>query len=357
MRDSKWGGSGTLFTLSGLSESFSAQTPENTILYQFSSTSNESLSSIPSTDLPTFEISGSLLNESIAVSEVGSGTIQLDGLGAFALSRYIPNINNIALLKFIQYTSDVLYNSCDSEEVTCDYQDAANVKFVANPVENTILFSFDGNALTREIATYSYSGIGIESISGSYQSLKSTYSEVGFGTIFTTSTIIEKEIDSYVGSGGLFGISGSSTSYSAQTPESTILVTINGSATTRIEFEYSVVGIGLITLTSNAGTKKVSTYTQGGSGIVTLYGELVYPNIKFIPSYVTFGFINILGSSEDSLTKVYQNTSGTLFGFSSGFESFTKSTYVGVGTIYIREISGTTINNPFQIPRTYTVII
>jgi hypothetical protein len=69
------------------------------------------------------------------------------------------------------------------------------------------------------------------------------------------------------------------------------------------------------------------------------------------------GTINIIGSSTNSLTKEYKDTFGTLFGFSSGLESFVKSTYAGVGTIYIQEISSVSIANSFQIPRTYIVII
>ena len=357
MRDSKWRGSGTLFALSGGSESFSVKTPDNTILYQFSSSANESLLSIPPTDQPTLIISGSSSGESITISEVGTGVIPVDVFGTAAVSSYTPSISNTALFKFTQHTSDVLYDSCDSEEFTCDYQDAANVTFAANPVEDTILFTLSGIASTREIATYSYIGVGTELISGSYQSVKFVGLEIGFGTIFINASSDEKEGDVYNGSGSLFTLSGKSESYSAQTPESTLLISINGSATTKVESEYSVVGIGIFNISGTSSTRKVSIYTQVGSGIATLSGELLYPNIKFIPSFITSGSINVLGSSNNSLIKIYKDTSGSLFGFSSGLESFTKSTYVGLGTIYIQETSGTIINNPFQIPRTYVVII
>jgi len=353
-------GKGTLFVISGISEtleSISAQTPENTVLYQFTSSANESLSSIPPTDQPTLSINGAASDESITISEVGTGVIPVDVFGVAAVSAYTPSISNTVLFKFTQHTSDVLYDSCDSEEFTCDYQNAANITFVANPVEDTILFTLSGVASTREIATYSYIGVGVESIFGSYQSVKFVSSEIGFGTIFIATSSGEKEVDTYNGSGSLFALSGKSESYSAQTPESTILISINGSATTKVESEYSVVGIGIFNISGTSSTKKVSTYTQIGSGIATLSGELLYPNIIFIPAYKSSGSISILGSSNNFVVKIYKDTSGSLFGFSSGFESFTKSTYVGLGTIYIQETSGTTINNPFQIPRTYVVII
>jgi len=353
-------GKGTLFVISGISEtleSISAQIPDNTVLYQFTSSASESLSSIPPTDQPILSINGAASDESITISEVGTGVIPVDVFGVAAVSAYTPSISNTVLFKFTQHTSDVLYDSCDNEELTCDHQDAANVVFVANPVENTILFTLSGIASTKEIATYSYIGVGVESIFGSYQSVKFGSSEIGFGTIFINSSSIEKDKNAYNGSGGLFVLSGSSKVYSVQTPKSTILIKINGYATTKIELEYTVVGIGEINLSGTSSTRKISTYPQIGFGSITLSGELLHPNIIFLPAYKAVGSINIISSSDDSLVKNYKNTSGSLFGFSSGFESFSKSTYIGFGTIYIQEISGTTVNNPFQIPRTYVVII
>jgi hypothetical protein len=177
------------------------------------------------------------------------------------------------------------------------------------------------------------------------------------GTIFTISSSLEKEVDTYIGSGTLLTLSGSAEVYSAQTPESTILLSISGSATTRIESDYPVVGIGLINLSGTSTTRKITSYTQIGSGLITLSGQLVYPDIIYIPSPDGSGTINILGSGDGSITKIYRDTSGSLFHFSSGFESFSRSTYVGLGTIYIEQIPGITIDNPFQIPRTYVIII
>lgn len=199
--------------------------------------------------------------------------------------------------------------------------------------------------------------VGLYTLSGTYQDIKLTHSESGIGTIFITSTSLESDRDVYIGSGTLFGLSGGSESYSAQTPESTIILQISGSATTSIESDYPVVGIGLFTLSGSAITSEIATYTQIASGSITLSGQLVYPDIIFVPSPDGTGTINILGSSNESFVRIYDNATGNLFAFSSGFESFAKSTYTGIGTIYIQEVSGSTTNNPFQIPRTYVVII
>jgi hypothetical protein len=346
-------GSG-LIPLSGTAlEVYSAQTPENTQLFSFSGTSLEVYSAqTPETEV-LYIINGSLV-ERKTNSYNGSGSIVATGS---ATTRVIPNYPARGSFRFVRHTVDNVYDTCDSQELTCDNQDSANVRFVANPVENTILFNINGIASTREIATYAYSGIGTHVISGSYQNIKIIHSESGIGSIFITQISSQSEGEVYIGSGSLFTLSGRSESYSAQTPESTIILQISGSATTSVEFEYSTVGIGLLTLNGTATTLEVATFTQIGSGSITLSGQLVYPDIIFIPSPDGSGTINILGSTNDSLTKAYKDTSGSLFGFSSGFESFSRSNYIGFGTIYTEQISAGCTNNPFQIPRTYVVII
>lgn len=268
-------------------------------------------------------------------------------------SSYSPS----ALLRFVRHDVDNNYDTCDQEEITSDNQDSANVNFVANPVENTVLFEFGGNASTREIATYEYSSYASYNLSGSYQDLKVTHTEPAGGTLFTISSSIEKEVDAYIGSGSLFNVSGAFASHSIQTIESTLVVNIFGSAITRIESVYTNVGIGLGVLTGFADTRKISNYTAYGFGSILLSGELIYPNVVFIPSPDGFGNINILGSSNNLFVKSYINTFGTLFALSSGLESLSKSTYTGIGTIYVQEISGIQIFNSFEIPRTYVCII
>jgi hypothetical protein len=341
-------------TLSGTAlESYSAQTPEDTQLFSFSGTSLEVYSAqTPETEV-LYIINGSLV-ERKTNSYNGSGSVVATGS---ATTRVVPNYPARGLFRFVRHTVDNDYDTCDSQELTCDNQDSANVRFVANPVENTILFNISGIASTREIATYAYSGIGTHVISGYYQNIKIIHSESGIGTVFITQTSPQSEGEVYIGSGSLFALSGRSESYSAQTPESTIIFQISGSAITSIESEYSVVGIGLFALSGSAITSEIATYTQIGSGSITLSGQLVYPDIIFIPSPDGFGTINILGSANDSLTKIYKDTSGSLFGFSSGFESFSRSNYIGFGTIYAQQISAGCTNNPFQIPRTYVIII
>lgn len=347
-------GSGTIVSLSGDSEAYSAQTPEETITITVSGSAQESFVAQTPEDTILYQFSGAATDEKLIKNYIGSGSASISGS---ATIRSTSSHLSVGTIRFAKYTSDQIYDTCDSVDITSDNLYSAKVSFVANPPEDTILFNIDGNAVTFETALYTETSVGLYTLSGTYQSVKLVHSESGIGTVFITPTSSESERDVYIGSGTLFTLSGRSESYSAQTPESTIILQISGSALTSLESEYSSVGIGLFTFTGSAVSRIIASYTHFASGVITLSGQLVYPDVIYIPSPDGSGTINIIGSSDDSLTKIYRNTSGSLFSFSSGFESFTKSTYIGVGTIYIQEISGSTINNPFQIPRVYVCII
>ena len=260
-------------------------------------------------------------------------------------------------IKFVTNTSDHIDITCDSEEITCDNENSAVISFVANPPESTQLFTILGSATTKESNIYEFVGVGNLTFSG-FIIEKETDSYVGVGTLFAISGGTDKTTNSYDGIGTLFGISGSSDSKSSQTPENTILIQIFGTASTRLESEYSYSGIGTEYITGFAITAIESDYPYFGTGSITLVGELVYPNIRFIPSPKGFGLFELSGISSNSGSYVDELPGGgKLFAFSGAFESFSESTYIGLGTIYTQSIVGIAISNPFQIPRTYITII
>lgn len=346
--------SGTVFTLSGASETYSTQTSEQTIDIVLSGSAQESLVSQTPEDTVLYQFSSAATDEKITKPYGGTGSTNVIGS---ANVNFVPLYPANGFIRFVNYTSDQTYHTCDSIDFTSDYLNSADVSFVANSPETTALFNVNGSAITIGTALYNQVAVGLYTVFGTYQSIKFSRSESGVGTIFVTETSSESKRDAYVASGTLSALSGGSESYSPQTSGSTIILQISGSAITSIESDYSFVGIGSCILNGSAITSKIATYTQTGSGIVTLSGQLVYPNIIFIPSPDGFGTINILGSSNESVVKIYE-TSGSIFEFSSsGFESFTKSTYTGVGTIYVQELFGSTINNPYQIPRVYITIV
>jgi hypothetical protein len=325
-------GSGTL-TVSGLAlESYSTQTPKNTVLYEFSGNSQD------------------YLNNNYG----GSGQLTL---GSASRTQFIPINFASGTFRFAAYLSDNLYDTCDSVDITSDYGSSAFVSFTANAPKSTQLVNILGSANTSEINVYDYVGIGNFALSGS-QIERKTNSYAGIGTLVTLSGDSEVNVNSYSGNGSLFAISGSSDSKSSQILENTILINILGTASTKLEYEYSYSGIGTEYINGSAVTSFESDYPYSGVGLITLSGELVYPDIKFIPAPKGFGLFTVFGNSSNSgsyIDELFGNKS--LFAVSGGFESFSKSTYIGLGTIYIQEVSSVAINNPFEIPRTYVVII
>jgi hypothetical protein len=395
---------GTEVIFSSALESFSVQTPENTVLYTFSGSALEAYSAQTPEDTVLYTFDESLV-ERIAKSYSGEGIISFNGNANEFIAANPSASGNI---RFTTHLSDNLYDTCDSIDITSDYQNSAFVSFIANPPESTQLFSILGLADTSKINLYEYVGVGNLTFSGPLVESE-TDSYVGEGTLFTLSGASEVNVNSYEGSGPLFAISGVSESKSSQTSKNTILTNIFGTASTKLEFEYSYSGIGTayingsastklesdysysgigsITLSGelvppdiqyvpafkqsftysgtgdahingSASTKLESDYSYSGIGSITLSGELVPPNIQFIPVPKGFGLFTLSGISSNSISRIgILSGNKTLFAFSGGFESFSRPTYIGLGTIYIQEVSGIAINNPFQMPRTYVVII
>ena len=346
-----YSGFGNLTTLSGLSESYSAKTPNNIQLFSLSGSGQESyLAQTPETEV-LYQFNGNLV-ESRTYGYEGSGQTTF---GSAATTIFKPSVFGVGLFKFTTHLSDNLYDTCDSLDITCDYQDSALVKFVANPPETTILFNLSGSALTKEIQVYTSFGSGIVGISGS-SVLKKTKSFVGIGTLNTGSLSDKKNVHSYFGSGSINIFFGSAESTTSIPPTSTELYVFSGSASTKITKLKRYSGIGTEYFSGIANTKKLSKPSYFGIGTIVLSGQLVYPNIKFIPAPKGIGSITILGSGTKKLIK-NPSSSGSLFLISNGTQSFSRKPYSGIGTIYISDTSGITRNNPYQIPRVYVTII
>lgn len=342
-------GIGLLGYFSGASESSSITQVADAVLFNISGTSTQNLTINPTEETILYEIFGES-DQSRTYVFSGDGNLNVSGYSEISISK---NDGTTILFHFETRISDSEYDTCDSTEFTCDYQDAALVSFISNPSENTVLFNIDGSADTREIDLFVYDGLGSTQFSGGFTDLKLTNSYSGFGTLYVISNSIEKESEVYIGSGTIFKLSGGSESQTIKTPESSVLVQISGFAQTKVEFEYSNVGIGNITISGISSTRKIDLFEKSGSGLVTISGDTLY---QFIPSPEGSGVVFIHGFADNSLGKTY-NALGSLFAVSSGRESYTRSVYIGLGTVYIAETTGITTISPFQIPRTYVCII
>jgi hypothetical protein len=342
-----------LVTSSAVVESFSAQTPENTQLFSISGSALEAYSAQTPEDTVLYEFDGDLI-ESRTYGYNGSGQITF---GSAAKPQFRPRIFGVGLFRFTTHLSDSLYDTCDSNRLTSDYQDSALVRFTANPPKSTQLFNVLGSANTQEINVYTQVGIGNVTFSGSLEE-RQTDSYLGTGILYDLSSGGKIEVDSYNGTGSLFAISGSSQSKSTQTPENALLITVSGTALTKLESEYSYSGISSVYVSGSASTRFEADYPYSGIGTITLSGQVVYPDIQFIPAYKASGLFTFSGISSNSTSRIgVLSGNKTLFAFSGGFESFSRVTYIGIGTAYIETTVGITINNKFQIPRTYVCII
>lgn len=355
LRTFGYDGSGSINVASGAAESRVIETLDDTltVLYNIVGAAEESESEAIIGDTVLYNFAGASV-ERQTDDYTGFGSVLISGVSS---TFFIPKYDGAGTFRFVSYLCDNTYDTCDDDNITTDYGSSADIAFIANPPEDTVLYDILGSAETAETSLSVFVGVGIGNISGSVSDIKLTSVEVGGGTLLTISSVVESESNSYVGSGSISFSSGGEESISAQTPESTVTFNILGSSDTRIESEYTAVGIGLFNFSDSASTAQIQVYTNISSGLFTISGEVIEPDVAFIPAFKARGTFSILGSAEESVTRIYQDTSGSLFKLSGGFESFTRSGYIGVGTIYTISTSASTINNPFQISRTYTVII
>jgi hypothetical protein len=349
-----YNGDGNISISGTSSESTSVDSRSNTQLFTFSNSSLNNFSRQTVTNTSIYSISG---YSSVEVGYVNVSLAQILINGS-STSTYARNNVSTVLFKFTRHDVDNTYDTCDNEEIKCDDQYSAISKVSFNPSQRVALFAFDGTSNTQINSTYSYDAFGNHQLSGSYSGLKFGYSSVGNGTLSSLTSYNGVNTKDYVGKVATLNILGSSQSSITKLPPSSgILYTISGYSPSKIEFEYSFNQNGLINIEGHGNTRKLSVYSNVGFVDFNLYGELNHPNVRFLPSTITGGFINISGHSEESITRVYTETFGTLFSICFGLESFSKSSYVGIGSIYVQEISSPTINNPYQIPRTYVSII
>ena len=84
---------------------------------------------------------------------------------------------------------------------------------------------------------------------------------------------------------------------------------------------YMLVSVKSIFLELRKPRSRENFQVKGQSVLFRLSGELLYPDVRFIPHYRGGGTISILGSSHNKLVKDYEG-SGSLFGLASGLRKW-----------------------------------
>ena len=323
-------GSGSLFIASGSAESRTADPADGTVLYTFSGQGSESYQRAPVIGSGVITLSNDPVDVKTTSAEEGSGQITLSGESA---NQWVPNYPGGGLFRIGNRAP-----TCDSVDIlACDSQDESDNSFSrqTSGLTETALIQISDVAATRrgsirlrhleqllfllrEKQKYFVDSLKIpQSILPFRESRRSIYSRT-----------------TYQGSGSLRKLSGAAERVEWAPVGGVILVDIDGSAETRLESDYPYVGIGQITLSGSGSTKVERDFTDGNTVLFKLSGELLFPDVRFIPNFNGGGTITILGSGDESISRPYKGTGG-LFGLASGLESYARTPYIGVGTIYL----------------------
>jgi len=311
------------------SESFVAQTPENTVLYTISGQAKKSV--LLTTDFTgVVQVSGTSGDPIIRKSFGGSGKLSTRSGAAWNFTR--------------------------------------------KSISNVVLVSISGISRTKIVQVFGYYGdqknpgtSGTITISGQLSHPQIDYTpayktsglfRVG-GTAKTNPSLLVIGI-------GRISISGASKQkFSYQGSERTILTTISGSANTReLNVYQDFITSGLYRISGISATREIQLYgyygdqkNPGTSGVIRISGTpLVHPNVRYIPSPDGSGTIFISGVGRRRRIFPLYTGAGILFAFSSGKESYSRSTYVGIGNVILSS-SGITEILQFEEGRTYVVII
>lgn len=346
-------GTGTLFTIS-------SGTPSRTKSFTGSGSINITgsarykVSSIGVADTVLFTISGSA-NKSVRLTTDFGGTLRLSGT--------VGNIGDPIRTK--SFRGSGKYSTLSGASWSRTRPSAAT----------TVLVQVGGSAKTREIQVYGYYGdLKDPGTSGTitiYGQL--THPQIDFtpaykaSGLFTISGVSKPiAIRRILDIGGTVNISGSATTkFVSQAGENTVLFRILGSANTReLNVYQGYQTTGLFTISGISTNREIQVYgyygdqkNPGTSGVITISGRtLVHPEVRYIPSPDGSGTIFVRGSAQPR--RIYPNYPGfgTLFTLSSVKESYTRTTYIGIGNVTLSSNALTELTE-FEEPRTYVVII
>ena len=323
-------GSGSLFIASGSAESRTADPADGTVLYTFSGQGSESYQRAPVIGSGVITLSNDPVDVKTTSAEEGSGQITLSGESA---NQWVPNYPGGGLFRIGKREP-----TCDSVDLTCDSQDESKNSFSrqTSGLTETALLQISDAAATAEEDLFVFEASGTITLSSAGETkvlrgfsqdstVNITLSGIG-AEAFTRTT--------YQGSGSLRKLSGAAERVEWAPVGGVVLVDIDGSAETRLESDYPYVGIGQITLSGSGSTKIEKDFTDGNTVLFKLSGELLFPDVRFIPNFNGGGTITILGSGDESISRPYRGTGG-LFGLASGLEAYARTPYIGVGTIYL----------------------
>lgn len=245
-------------------------------------------------------ISGSA-SEKNAESYIGSGSAFISGIAA--VPAIVPYIGSGSLFAI----------------------NGSSVLSTANPPEETALFRFSGSSTEKN--TESYVGFVSAEVSGSAIQ-KSTESYIGSGTEFVYNAALQNRTRSFIGSGSLFTV-GSLTiaATNGPTEESATLV-ISGQASTKFVSVYTYIGSGSEFVFGTSLERETNTFIGSGS-LFEFNGSVETFAINPLEEIFT---LKISGTAEKSFNRSIVGA-GTEFVSGLAAQSHT-NTFIGSGSLF-----------------------
>ncbi len=335
-----WNAFGSLFGYSGAAESRTVDLPEFFGLFSINGTKFESYSKAPYVGSGSTTFSGELVERNTE-SYVGSGSINLSG----KVSDIKLSYGNFGSGSLFGYSGAAESKTVDLPEFFglfningTKFESYSKAPYVGSG-------SVDLTGVSVERNTESYVGFGNTSITGIAKELF-VPNNIGFGSVYVYGNLVEKQTDSYRGSGSLFGILGLSESFSADL-QITTLFTLSG--TSKESHTENYVGVGSVSFGASAkelftpnnigsgslfalsGSSESYTISERSFGLFTISGSKVERTTSDIT--VIDRFATIYGNSLESHTEVYIG-SGSTFINGSSTNNFT-SAEIGSGSVYL----------------------
>jgi len=293
-------GTGILNALSGAAEAYSAQKPENTVLFTFAGAGTERFIAQTPENTQLFKITGFSVERNteahfgtgtttVAGTAVEKNTEVYNGTGTFTAS-------GVGLESFapVYIASGNLFTTSGSAE-----------SFGANSPEDTSLFTILGFAVERN-----------------------TEAHFATGEATVTGTAVEKNTESYVGIGQLFSYTGAAESITVNPEENTVLFTFVGFAAESFSAQTPE-NTQLFEITGFSHERNTETYD--GSGTLTASGDVYAPIFK---SYFGSGSVFAINGAAESFG-VNPPEDTVLYNFVGAATERNTEVYYGEEIIYV----------------------
>jgi hypothetical protein len=310
----------------------------------------ESFGPNPPEDTRLFSFSGSALDIKLTHANVGFGTFSAFSGSAEVFGSNPPDkdvtitISGSANESFTP-TTYIGFGSFSA------FGGASEV-YGANPPDNDVTITISGDRIERK--THAYVGFTSLSIVGGATGVEFTGEVIysGSGQINIDGIGVDKNIKSYVGLGAFSSFGGSAEVIGINPPDNDVLITISGQAETRVISVYTHVATGIATFTGNSVNKAIFDYSGSGSIQIEVDSKESFTPTTYIGlgTFSAFGgaaevyganppdndvTITISGEKIERRSYAYDGVGTLSISGSSDVEFITEFKQIGSGTILI----------------------